>query len=81
MLVTGIKGVPDGMTVDEKGNLYVTAGGVAIYSPEGKLLHTIEIPEIPRNATFGDADLQSLYVTAYTSVYRVRMPVKGSVQY
>ncbi len=81
VLVTGIQGVPDGMTIDEKGNLYVTAGGVAIYSPEGKLLHTIEIPETPRNATFGDADLRSLYVTAYTSVYRVRMPVKGSVQY
>jgi len=81
VLISGIKGVPDGMAVDEKGNLYVTADGLAIYSPEGKLLHTIEFAEIPRNVTFGDADLQTLYVTAYTSIYRVRMTVKGSVQY
>lgn len=81
LLISGIKGVPDGMAVDEKGNLYVTADGVAIYSPEGKHLHTIEFAEIPRNVAFGDADLQTLYVTAYTSVYRVRMTVKGSVQY
>ena len=81
LFISGIKGVPDGMAVDEKGNLYVTAEGLAIYSPDGKLLHTIEVAEIPRNVTFGDSDLQSLYVTAYTSVYRVRLPVKGSVQY
>ena len=81
MLISGIKGVPDGMAVDEKGNLYVAADGLAIYSPEGKLLHTIEFAEIPRNVTFGDADLQTLYITAYTSIYRVRMTVKGSVQY
>ena len=81
VLITGIKGVPDGMAVDEKGNLYVTAEGLANYSPEGKLLHTIEFAEIPRNVTFGDGDMQTLYVTAYTSVYRVRMTVKGSVQY
>ena len=81
LLISGIKGVPDGMAVDEKGNLYVTADGLEIYTPEGKPLHTIEFPEIPRNVAFGDADLQTLYVTAYTSVYRVRVNVKGSVQY
>lgn len=81
VLISGIKGVPDGMAVDEKGNLYIAADGVAIYSHEGKLLHTIEFAEMPRNVTFGDPDLQTLFVTAYTSVYRVRMTVKGSVQY
>lgn len=80
-LVSGIKGVPDGIAVDEKGNIYVTADKLDIYTPEGKLLHQIEIAEMPRNCAFGDADFQSLYVTAYTSVYRVRLPVKGSVQY
>jgi gluconolactonase len=81
VLIKGIEGVPDGMKVDEKGNLYVTAKGVAVYSPEGKLLATIEVPESPANCAFGDPDLQSLYITARTSLYRVRLNVKGSVQY
>ena len=79
--VSNIEGVPDGIRVDEKGNLYVTAKGVAVYTPDGKLLHVIELAETPANCAFGDADLQTLYITARTSVYRVRMTVKGSVQY
>ena len=54
---------------------------VAVYTPDGKLLHVIELAETPANCAFGDADLQTLYITARTSVYRVRMTVKGSVQY
>ena len=81
VVVSGIDGVPDGMKVDEKGNLYITAKGVAIYSPEGKLLTTIEVPETPANCAFGDPDFQTLYITARTSLYRVRLNVKGSVQY
>jgi len=80
-LISGVKGSPDGIRVDEKGNLYVTADKLDIYSPEGKLVHQIEFSEMPRNLAFGDADFQSLYVTAFTSVYRVRLSVKGSVQY
>jgi gluconolactonase len=80
-LVSNIDGPPDGIKVDEKGNIYVTANKLPIYQPDGKLLHTIEFSETPRNCAFGDADFQSLYVTALTSVYRVRLPVKGSVQY
>jgi gluconolactonase len=41
----------------------------------------IEFPEIPANCTFGDHDLRTLYVTARTSVYRVRIPDKGYLQY
>lgn len=81
VVVSGIDGVPDGIKVDEKGNIYVTAKGVAVYSPKGKLLTTIEIPETPANCAFGDPDLQTLYVTARTSLYRIRLDVKGSVQY
>ncbi|MEZ5400952.1 MAG: SMP-30/gluconolactonase/LRE family protein [Bryobacteraceae bacterium] len=81
VLVSGIDGSPDGMAIDEKGNLYVTANKVDIYSPEGKLIHQIEIAEMPRNCAFGDPDFQTLYVTALTSVYRIRMPVKGAVPY
>ena len=77
----GIEGVPDGMSVDEKGNLYVTAKGIVIFSPAGALLHTIELAEMPRNCAFGDVDLQTLYITAYSSVYRIRLNVKGALQY
>ena len=46
--------------------------GIAIYSPEGKLSDTIPMPEAPSNCAFGDRDLQTLYVTARTSLYRLR---------
>ncbi len=80
-LIAGIVGVPGGIRLDEKGNLYVTAEGLAIYSPGGKLEHTIEMPETPHNCAFGDLDFQTLFITARTSVYRVRLDVKGSLQY
>jgi gluconolactonase len=81
ILISGIDGVPDGMKVDEKGNLYIAANDLVIYSPEGKLITAIPIPERPANCAFGDEDLQSLYITARTGVYRIRLEVKGSVQY
>jgi len=81
VLVSGIEGVPDGMKVDEKGNLYVTCKTVAVYTPEGKLLGHVQVPETPANCAFGDPDFQSLYITARTSLYRVRLDVKGAVQY
>ena len=81
VLVTGIKGIADGLRTDEKGNLYLAADKIEVYTPEGKPLGEIALPETPSNCTFGDEDLQSLYVTARTSVYRVRLDVKGSVQY
>lgn len=79
--VSGIVGVPDGIRTDEKGNLYVAAKGVAVYSPEGKLLDTIPVAETPSNIAFGDGDLQTLYITARTSLYRVRLDVKGALPY
>lgn len=81
VLVSGIAGVPDGARTDEKGNIYVAADKIEVYTPEGKALAQIEIPETPSNCAFGDADFQGLYITARTSVYRVRLDVKGSVQY
>jgi gluconolactonase len=81
VLISGIDGSPDGMRTDEKGNLYVTANKLDIYSPDGKRIHQIEVSEMPRNCTFGDPDFQTLYVTALTSVYRIRMPVKGAIPY
>lgn len=78
VFIAGIKGVPDGIRTDEKGNLYVTCEDVSIYSPQGKLIKSIKIPETPRNLAFGDQDMMTLYITAYTSVYRVRLPIKGA---
>ena len=81
VLISAVDGVPDGIRTDEKGNIYVAAKGISIYHPDGKLLATIPMPETPANCAFGDADFQTLYITARTSVYRVRLEVKGSVQY
>jgi gluconolactonase len=81
VLVSNVEGVPDGVRTDEKGNIYVAAKGISIYNPEGKMVTTIPVPETPANCAFGDADFQTLYITARTSVYRARLNVKGSVQY
>lgn len=81
VLIEGIPGAPAGLKTDEKGNIYVSAEGVVVYSPEGKHLRTIELSEPPGNLAFGDPDLQTLYITARTSVYRIRLHVKGSVQH
>jgi gluconolactonase len=74
-------GVPGGIRTDEKGNLYVAAQEVSVYSPEAKLLANIALPETPSNLAFGDADFASLFVTAHTSVYRIRIGVKGALPY
>lgn len=76
--VSGIDGIPDGIRTDESGNLYVAARGVAVYSPAGRLLATIPVGETPSNCVFGGPDLQTLYITARQSVYRVRLDVKGA---
>jgi gluconolactonase len=70
-------GLPDGMKVDERGNVYATGpGGVWVFSPEGKHLGTIKPPETPANCGWGD-DGKSLYMTAQTGLYRVKLAVAG----
>jgi gluconolactonase len=70
--------VPDGMKVDSAGNVYATGpAGIMIFSPEGKLLGTIQFPELPANCAWGDADGKTLYVTARTGLYRIHMKVAG----
>jgi len=69
---------PDGMKVDRKGNVYATGpGGVWIFSPEGKHLGTIKLPEIAGNCAWGDADGKMLYITASTGLYRIRLNIPG----
>lgn len=71
-------GSPDGMKVNETGQLFVTgATGVWVFEPDGTLLGVIVTPERPANCAWGDADRQSLYMTAQTSLYRIRVKVPG----
>ena len=73
----GPAGIPDGLKLDTNGNLYGTGpGGVWIISPEGKALGRIEPPEVPANVAWGD-DGKTLYMTARSSVYRIRLNVSG----
>jgi gluconolactonase len=64
----------DGIKVDRDGNLYVCGpGGIWILSPASERLGLIELPEDPHNLAWGDADGRALYITAMTSVYRMRL--------
>jgi gluconolactonase len=68
----------DGLTVDVKGNLYITSRlGLQVFDPRGKYLGLIEVPEQPANVTFGGSDFKTLYVTARTSLYTIPMEVAG----
>ena len=81
VLISNIAGIPGGLKVDESGNLYIAANQIEVYSSEGAHLGAIRSYDTPSNCAFGDPDFQSLYITARTSLYRVRLNVKGSVQY
>ena len=73
------RGVTDGMKVDVRGNLYVTGpGGIWILDPGGKHLGTIRFPERPINMAFGGTDRRTLYVTAHTALYQVKVKIPGA---
>ncbi|MBT5379820.1 MAG: SMP-30/gluconolactonase/LRE family protein [Opitutae bacterium] len=69
----------DGMAVDVKGNLYLTHGQVQVYDANGKKLETIEVPEKPANVCFGGKDYKTLFITARTSLYQVRLAHAGAM--
>lgn len=70
-------GLPDGMKVDSLGNVYASGpGGVWVFSPDGKHIGTIKPGETPANCAWGD-DGKTLYITATTSVYRIKLAVAG----
>ena len=77
VFLSGINGSPDGLRVAANGNVYVAAGPILIYTSNGKLLKNISLPEQAANCEFGGPDLKTLYVTARTSVYRVRVEDQG----
>ncbi len=75
-------GVPDGMRIDEAGNLFVTGPlGIWVWNAKGDHLGTIVIPEQTANLAWGDNDYRTLYITASTSVYRLRTATRGFVPY
>jgi gluconolactonase len=76
------EGVPDGIKVDDKGNLFVTGPkGIWVWDSGGNHLGTIVMPEQPANLTWGDPKYDTLYITATTSVYRLKTKTRGYVPY
>jgi gluconolactonase len=74
-------GVPDGMRVDEQGNVWTSAeDGVHCYAPDGALLGKILIPEVVANLTFGGPRRNRLFITATSSVYALHVGVRGAAR-
>jgi sugar lactone lactonase YvrE len=74
------KGNADGMKVDNNGTVFCTgAGGVWVFAPDGAHLGTIDVPEVPANVCFGDSDGKTLYITAHTGLYRIRLQSAGPI--
>ncbi|MGD0498346.1 MAG: SMP-30/gluconolactonase/LRE family protein [Bryobacteraceae bacterium] len=78
LLISGIAGVPGGICVDLQGNLFVAADGVAIYTPQGRLLHVLEVNHRVSNCSFGGMDSRFLFLTEGSAVYRVHLDAKGA---
>jgi gluconolactonase len=71
-------GAPDGLKVDSEGNVYCSGpGGIHVFSDRAQLLGLIRVPEGVANFNWGDDDLKTLYITAMTSLYSVRVKVPG----
>jgi gluconolactonase len=71
-------GVPDGMKVDVEGRVYCTGpGGTWVFAPDGARLGIIRTPEVPANLAFGGPDLRTVFFTARTSLYTLRVKVPG----
>jgi gluconolactonase len=74
-------GAPDGMKTDSEGNIYSCGpGGIHVFDPQATCLGVILMPEYTANFCFGESDLRSLFVTASSSIYRLRVKVPGTAQ-
>jgi gluconolactonase len=72
-------GAADGMKVDVDGNIFATGpGGVWVFAPDGTHLGTIKPDEVPANVAWGD-DGSTLYMTARTGLYRIRLSTTGKL--
>ena len=70
-------GSSDGMTIDCAGNLYVSSGTVEVFAPDGKKLGDITLGGDPTNVAFGGPDRKTLYITAGSRLFSVRLEVPG----
>ena len=70
----------DGMTLDSEGNVYLTGKGVTVFDRTGKKIQQIDVPDQPwtANVCFGGQDRQTLFITASTGFYGLRMRVRGA---
>ena len=78
--MTGAEGEDaiDGLKVDTAGNVYVCGpSGIWLLSPRGEHLGMMRLPENPHNLAWGDEDARTLYITALTSIYRIRLAIPG----
>jgi gluconolactonase len=70
---------PDGLEVDQEGNLYLTGpGGLWIVAPSGEILGVIRTRQEPSNVAWGGHDRRTLYLTAPHEVYRIRLGIAGA---
>ncbi len=75
---SGEGGVPDGIKVDVRGNIFCTGdGGVWVLSAKGDVLGRVRVPEVAANLAWGDGDARTLYVAASTGLYRIRCRTTG----
>jgi gluconolactonase len=78
VVLAATAGNPDGLAIDAAGNLFVTTvDGVEVFAPDGTRWGVIDVPMQPANCAFGDADHRTLYITARSAVYRVRLAHPG----
>jgi gluconolactonase len=69
----------DGMTIDMKGNIYLTGKGVTIFDSNGNMLGNIQVPENwTANVCFGGKDMKTLFITASKGIYRIHTLIKGA---
>lgn len=77
-VVAMTSGNPDGLAIDAAGNIFVTTvTGIEVFAPSGTKWGTITVPMQPSNCAFGDADHKTLYITARTALYKVRLANPG----
>lgn len=80
-VIKNVAGVPGGIRTDVDGRFYVAAKGIAVYSPQGRLERTLLESENTSNCAFGEGDLETLFVAARGNIFRVKLGVKGALQY
>lgn len=80
-VVKNVAGVPGGVKTDVNGRIYVAAKGVSVYSPQGRFERFLLESERAVNCAFGENDVESLFIASRGDIFRVKLGVKGALQY